>query len=236
MKNSKTDKKDRANQLEIKSLTKTFRNGSTPFTALKNISLSIKQGEQIAIIGKSGSGKSTLMHIMSILDSPTEGEVFVDGKNTTHLSEGEKDRLRNKVFGFVFQQFFLNPNQTVIDNITLPLKIQGMGEKERKKKGKKLLKDIGLEDKEREKAVNLSGGQKQRVAIARALANDPLVIFADEPTGNLDTDTGDQIIKLLFQYSNDKNITLIIVTHDDEISDLCKRKIHIKDGEIENKK
>ena len=236
MKNSKTDKKDRANQLEIKSLTKTFRNGSTPFTALKNISLSIKQGEQIAIIGKSGSGKSTLMHIMSILDSPTEGEVFVDGKNTTHLSEGEKDRLRNKVFGFVFQQFFLNPNQTVIDNIALPLKIQGMGEKERKKKGKKLLKDIGLEDKEREKAVNLSGGQKQRVAIARALANDPLVIFADEPTGNLDTDTGDQIIKLLFQYSNDKNITLIIVTHDDEISDLCKRKIHIKDGEIENKK
>ena len=222
-------------QIEIKDLTKTFMNGKTSFTALKDVNVAIDKGEQVAILGKSGSGKSTLMHLMSVLDSPTKGEVLINGENASQLPSSKKDNLRNKVFGFVFQQFFLNPNNTVLDNITLPLKIQGIGKKERDEKGKQLLKDVDLSDKEKEKAVNLSGGQKQRVAIARALINDPLVIFADEPTGNLDTETGDQIIKLLFRYSKDKKITLIIVTHDNEISKLCKRQIHIKDGAIVKK-
>ncbi len=219
-------------QIETKQLTKTYVNGDNSFTALKNANISINQGEQLAIIGKSGSGKSTLMHIMSMLDSPTSGEVLINGKNSINLPSEKKDKIRNKMFGFIFQQFFLNPNNTVLDNITLPLKIQGVGKKEREERGKKLLKEIDLINKEKEKAVNLSGGQKQRVAIARAMINKPEVVFADEPTGNLDTETGSTIIQLLFNYSKKNNVTLIFVTHDTDLSRLCKRQVEIVDGRI----
>lgn len=222
-------------QIQLKNLTKTYQEGTHPFTALHNIDLSIQKGEQVAIIGKSGSGKSTLMHVMSLLDSPTTGDVLIEGKSVAHISEYQKNKLRNKAFGFIFQQFFLNPQQSVLNNVALPLKIDGVPSSERKQKAMSLLKDVGLEDKMNEKAVNLSGGQKQRVAIARALVNDPLIIFADEPTGNLDTETGQQVIDLLFGYNKSKDITLIVVTHDQDIAQICKKQIHLSDGKITEK-
>ena len=191
-------------QIQLKDLTKTYQDGTQSFTALHDINLSIKAGERVAIIGKSGSGKSTLMHVMSLLDSPTAGDVLIEGKSVSRINEYQKNKLRNKAFGFIFQQFFLNPQQSVLHNVALPLKIDGVPSTERNEKAKSLLKNVGLEDKMNEKAVNLSGGQKQRVAIARALVNDPLVIFADEPTGNLDTETGKQVIDLLLQYNEEK--------------------------------
>lgn len=214
-------------------LTKTYGKKDSLFVALDNIDLDIKQGESIAIIGKSGSGKSTLMHLLALLDSPTTGEISIDGESSSHLSRRQKDKLRNKRFGFVFQQFFLNANNSVLDNVILPLKIAGTSRRERKRLGMKALEDVELADKANNKANNLSGGQKQRVVIARALINDPSIIFADEPTGNLDSVTGQKIEEMLFSLNKTKNITLIIVTHDDDLAARCDRQIRIKDGQIE---
>lgn len=219
-----------------KDLNKTYGKKDSLFTALKDINLEIKQGESIAIIGKSGSGKSTLMHLLALLDSPTSGDITIDGESSTHLSRREKDKLRNKRFGFVFQQFFLNGNNTVLDNVILPLKIAGKSRRERNRLGMKALEDVELADKANNKANDLSGGQKQRVVIARALINDPSVIFADEPTGNLDSVTGEKIEEMLFSLNKTKNITLIIVTHDPELAARCDRQIRIKDGQIEQEK
>ena len=221
--------------ISVKNLTKTYGKKDSLFTALDTINLDIKQGESIAIIGKSGSGKSTLMHLLALLDSPTMGEISVDKKPSSTMSRREKDLLRNKRFGFVFQQFFLNANNSVLDNVILPLKIAGVGRRERNKKGMEALKAVELEDKASNKAVNLSGGQKQRVVIARALINNPAVIFADEPTGNLDSVTGQKIEDMLFELNKSKNITLIIVTHDADLAKRCDRQIRIKDGRIEKK-
>lgn len=216
-----------------KDLNKTYGKKDSLFTALKGITLDIKQGESIAIIGKSGSGKSTLMHLLALLDSPTAGEITINGEPSSHLSRREKDKLRNKQFGFVFQQFFLNANNSVLDNVILPLKIAGKSRRERNRLGMKVLEDVELADKAKNKANDLSGGQKQRVVIARALINDPGIIFADEPTGNLDSVTGRKIEEMLFALNKTKNITLIIVTHDDELAARCDRQIRIKDGQIE---
>jgi len=216
-----------------KDLNKTYGKKDSLFTALKSITLDIKQGESIAIIGKSGSGKSTLMHLLALLDSPTAGEITINGESSSHLSRRQKDKLRNKQFGFVFQQFFLNANNSVLDNVILPLKIAGKSRRERNRLGMKALEDVELSDKAKNKANDLSGGQKQRVVIARALINDPSVIFADEPTGNLDSVTGQKIEEMLFSLNKTKNITLIIVTHDAELAARCDRQIRIKDGQIE---
>ena len=218
--------------ISVQSLEKIYGKKEDRLVALDNINLSIKPGESIAIVGKSGSGKSTLMHILALLDEPTKGVVTVDGVDVSTQSEKQLDLLRNKKFGFVFQQFFLNGNETVLDNVILPLKIAKVSRKERHKRGLEVLKSVELEDKANSKALNLSGGQKQRVCIARALINNPDVIFADEPTGNLDSATGAKIEELLFELNRKQKITLIIVTHDPDLARQCDRQIDIKDGRV----
>lgn len=218
--------------LATESIHKKYGQKTSAFQALTDISVDIKKGESIAIVGKSGSGKSTLMHILACLDRPTSGAVLFNGKSLSTYSQKELDKLRNRKFGFVFQQFFLNPNDTVIDNVALPLKLAGESKSSRHKKAQKLLEELDLADKAKQKARNLSGGQKQRVCIARALVNSPDVIFADEPTGNLDTANGEKVEQLLFDMNKDRNITLIIVTHDVDLAKKCSRQIILKDGQI----
>lgn len=219
--------------LRVESLQKTYGKGPDAFTALRGMTFGIKQGESVAIIGKSGSGKSTLMHILALLDSPSSGNVLVDGEDAKKLSKREIDTLRGDRYGFVFQQFFMNANETVLENVALPLKIAGVPAKERRSKAMEALREVGLESKAKNRANDLSGGQKQRVCIARAIVNDPSVIFADEPTGNLDTATGEKIIDLLFNFNKKKKATLIVVTHDQDLAKKCQRQIKIKDGRIE---
>lgn len=215
--------------IEVENIKKNYISGKTKFEALKGLSFKIQEGESVAIIGKSGSGKSTLMHILALLDQVTEGTVKILDKDIKNFDKREVNELRNDVFGFVFQQFFLNPHDSVLENVLLPLKIAGMSSKKRKKLGIEALKSVGLDDKYRNKANDLSGGQKQRVCIARALVNNPKIIFADEPTGNLDSETGKKVEEKLFDL-NKKGITLIIVTHDNDLALKCDRQIQIKDG------
>ncbi|HUY85052.1 MAG TPA: ABC transporter ATP-binding protein [Candidatus Dormibacteraeota bacterium] len=218
--------------IATKNVTKTYGKGEAALKALDNISLDIKAGESVAIIGKSGSGKSTLMHTLALLDKPSKGSVLVNGEDASRMSGRQLDTLRNKSYGFVFQQFFLNANDTVLNNVILPLKIAGVGRRERNKRAIEVLKAVELEDKAGSKAANLSGGQKQRVCIARALINNPSVIFADEPTGNLDSVTGKTVEDLLFKLNREQGITLVIVTHDKDIAARCGRQLHIKDGKL----
>lgn len=194
--------------------------------------MDINQGESVAIVGKSGSGKSTLMHLLAMLDSPDEGTLKIAGQVGKDFKKKELNKLRNETFGFVFQQFFITPNATVLDNVILPLKIAGMGSAERKAKGMDALRQLEMDSKANNKANNLSGGQKQRVVIARALVNNPKIIFADEPTGNLDSNTGAVVEDILFTLNKEKGITLIIVTHDEELASRCDRQIRMKDGLI----
>jgi len=217
---------------EADNVSKIYGKGENAFTALKDISFSVKKGESLAIVGKSGSGKSTLMHVLALLDAPSAGILKINNTDITSLSSRNLDLLRNRTFGFVFQQFFLNANMSVLENVILPLKIAGVAETERRKRGLEALKSVELEDKANNKAVDLSGGQKQRAVIARALINNPEVIFADEPTGNLDSTTGAKVEDLLFKLNKEKGITLIIVTHDEDLAKRCKRRIEIKDGQI----
>jgi putative ABC transport system ATP-binding protein len=219
--------------LAAESLSKHYGRGESLFKALQDVTLDIKQGESVAIIGKSGSGKSTLMHLLALMDKPTSGTVIIGGQPADKLSARKLDRLRNKAFGFVFQQFFLNGNVSVLENVILPLKIAGIGSRERKQRGIEALKAVELDDKANNKANDLSGGQKQRVVIARALINEPQIIFADEPTGNLDSTTGEKIEELLFSLNKQKGITLIIVTHDSDLAAKCDRQIYIKDGQLD---
>ncbi len=218
--------------IEAKKLSKTYGKRGTAFTALKDINLKIAEGESVAIVGKSGSGKSTLMHLLALLDKPTHGEVLIDGINANKLKPKQLNKLRNSRFGFVFQQFFMNVNDTVLENVMLPLKIGKVNRFSRKKRAMDALKIVELESKARNKANDLSGGQKQRVCIARAIVNEPKIIFADEPTGNLDSATGDKIIDLLFNLNKERGVTLIIVTHDEDLAKLCDRIVRISDGKI----
>lgn len=226
-------KKTTASLVSIQDLTKVYGKKENAFKALRGITLDINKGDSLAIIGKSGSGKSTLMHILACLDRPTDGTFTFEGQNINKLKTRELDNLRNERFGFVFQQFFMNANDSVLDNVALPLKIAGMGLRERRKHALEMLKEVELEDKAKNRARDLSGGQKQRVCIARALVTKPDVIFADEPTGNLDSVTGAQVEKMLLDLNKKKGITLIIVTHDDDLAKKCSRQIHIKDGQIQ---
>lgn len=215
-----------------KNLTKTYGKKDTLFTALDNVSISINAGESVAIIGKSGSGKSTLMHLLALLDSPSEGSVIIHDQDSKELGGKKLDQLRNREFGFVFQQFFLNGNDSVLNNVILPLKIAGISSRERNARGREVLKIVDLEEKAKNKANDLSGGQKQRVVIARALINNPQIIFADEPTGNLDSVTGKKIEDLLFDLNKKQGITLIVVTHDEDLAKRFDRKLFIKDGKL----
>lgn len=216
--------------LETQNVVRTYGKGTTKFDALRGVSLAIDKGESVAIIGKSGSGKSTLMHIMALLDQPTSGSILLDNQPTNKIKGGALNKLRNQTFGFVFQQFFLNAQDTVLENVMLPLKIAGITGKRRKELALAAIRAVDLESKAQNKASNLSGGQKQRVCIARALVNEPQIIFADEPTGNLDSTTGEMVENILFKLHRKKGITLIIVTHDSDLAQKCQRQIQIKDG------
>lgn len=218
--------------IETKNLSKVYPSGGEDTVALKDINVAIKQGESVAIVGKSGSGKSTLMHILATLDRPTDGELMFAGRHAHNLTPAQVDHVRNKRFGFVFQQFFLNARNTVLENVTLPLVIAGIPAAERNRRGLAMLENVGLIDKAKKRAGELSGGQKQRLCIARALITKPLVIFADEPTGNLDTENGEIVTELLFKLHKQHNITLVIVTHDPDLAKLCDRSIVVKDGRI----
>ena len=218
--------------IDARDLEKSYGSGTSRFDALKGVSLQIAAGETVAIVGKSGSGKSTLMHLLALLDEPDTGTVQVAGKEAKSLSRREINELRNKEFGFVFQQFFLTPNVSVLDNVILPLKIAGLRSKARRARGLEVLAQLELADKADKKATTLSGGQKQRVVIGRALVNSPRVIFADEPTGNLDTATGAVVEDILFDLNREHGITLVIVTHDEDLAARCDRQIYIRDGLI----
>ena len=218
--------------IEAKNIKKSYGKNETKFDTLKGVDLKVEKGESVAIIGKSGSGKSTFMHILALLDQPTSGDIYLNGKNVTSIRKKVLNKTRNEEFGFVFQQFFMNAKDTVLNNVLLPLKIGGISGSKRKKMALDALKAVGLEDKVQNKANNLSGGQKQRVCIARALVNNTQIIFADEPTGNLDSATGKKIEELLFDLNKNKGITLIIVTHDPDLAARCDRQVHVRDGLI----
>jgi len=218
--------------LETVKLGKTFRSDKVDYEVLRDVNLEIRQGESVAIVGKSGSGKSTLMYLLACLDEPTEGSVLFEKGDLSMLNEKQRNLLRNEKFGFVFQQFFLNGHETVFENIALPLRIRGSSQKKIKTDVIKALEAVGLDDKAKKSAKDLSGGEKQRVCIARALVANPEVIFADEPTGNLDSKTSETVENLLLQLNKDKGITVIIVTHDEDLAKKCGRIIELKDGQI----
>lgn len=218
--------------LQAKNITKIYGKNENAFVALDKVSLAIKRGESVAIIGKSGSGKSTLMHVLAALDRANSGSITFNEHDYEQLRAAQLDGLRSKHFGFIFQQFFLNGRETVLENVMLPLKIAGISSRTRKKRALAALEAVDLTDKKDNRATDLSGGQKQRVAIARALVNDPEVIFADEPTGNLDSENGARVEELLFHLNRKQGITLIVVTHDDELARKCDRQLIMKDGRL----
>lgn len=219
--------------IQIKSITKTYGKKHNIFQALKNVSLEIPDGASVAILGKSGSGKSTLMHAMSGLDRPETGQVLIDGQDILQLKPRDVDSFRSKTIGFIFQAFFVQGNETCYENVSLPLEIAKVPSGQRKALVEEALQKVDLAEKIKERAKNLSGGQKQRLAIARAIVNNPKIIFADEPTGNLDSATGELVEKLLFDYNKNSGTTLVIVTHDPELANKCSMQIHIKDGQVE---
>ncbi len=218
--------------LEARNLSKTYSSDGVDYEALKNVDLTVNTGDCVAIVGKSGSGKSTLMHLLACLDAPTAGSVYLDGSDASALTERQKNKLRNEKFGFVFQQFFLNGRDTVFENVVLPMRIRGASADVTSNDAAYAIDAVGLGEKINKKAKDLSGGEKQRVCIARALVGRPQVIFADEPTGNLDSTTGAAVENMLFELNRDKGITLVIVTHDDDLARRCDRIVEMKDGRI----
>lgn len=218
--------------IEVNNITKTYGKKQNVFRALKDVSFVVPDGASVAILGKSGSGKSTLMHAMSGLDRPEKGEVVIDGKDILKLRQKQIDKFRSQQMSFIFQSFFVQANETCYDNVSLPLEIAEVPPRLRRKKIIDALEAVELGDKKKSRARDLSGGQKQRLAIARAIVNEPQIIFADEPTGNLDSVTGGVVEKLLFDYHKSRGATLVIVTHDPELAARCDMIITIKDGEI----
>lgn len=218
--------------IEVNNVSKTYKMGKEVVTALNNVTVKINHGEFVAIVGPSGSGKSTLMHLVGGLDTPTSGSIFVDGQDISKFKDKDMAKYRNQTIGFVFQAFNLENTQTALENVMMPLIFAGISSKERKEKARKSLEMVGLGDKVKHKPNEMSGGQRQRVSIARALVNKPQIIFADEPTGNLDSKNGELIMKLLNDL-NEKGYTIIMVTHNEDEAKKAKRIITIKDGEIQ---
>lgn len=217
--------------IDLKNVSKSYRNGDQELQVLKDVHLEVEEGEFVAIMGPSGSGKSTLMNIIGMLDRPTSGEYYLEGKEVAKLSEKKLAKVRNQQIGFVFQQFFLLSKLNALQNVELPLIYAGVSQSKRKALAEQYLKKVELETRMHHLPSELSGGQKQRVAIARALVNHPSIILADEPTGALDTKTGEQIMELLTEL-NREGKTIIMVTHEPEIAAFAKRQIVIRDGVI----
>ena len=218
--------------IELKNVTKIYGKKKNQFVALNDVSLRIPTGVSVAILGKSGSGKSTLMHAISGLDRPQKGQVIIDGQDILKLKQKQVDEFRARKIGFIFQSFFVQGNESVADNVSLPLEIVKMPRGLRESKINEALKAVDLYEKRKNRAKDLSGGQKQRLAIARAIVGSPQIIFADEPTGNLDSETGAKVEELLFNYNKQEGTTLIIVTHDVDLAKKCDYQILIKDGMV----
>jgi putative ABC transport system ATP-binding protein len=218
--------------LEIKKIKKIYQMGKVKVEALRGVSFYIHKGEFVAIMGPSGSGKSTLMHIIGCLDQPTEGNFIIGGKDVSKLNDDKLAEIRNKSIGFVFQQFNLLSRTSILHNVEIPLIYAGQKSKQRRKLAMQVLESVGLGDRVKHKPSEISGGEKQRAAIARALVNNPLIILADEPTGNLDTKTGEEIMKIFYKLHQQGN-TVIMVTHEAEVAKHARRIIHLRDGLIE---
>ena len=227
-----TNKSESKPIISLRQVTKVYGRGDNAVEALRGIDLDIRSGEAIAIIGRSGSGKSTLAHVMATLDRPTSGKVLINGSEVGRRSRRASNRLRNQEIGFVFQQFFMNARDSVLDNVMLPMVIAGIRPKLRRKRALDALETVGLLDKAYARASDLSGGQKQRVCIARAIVNKPSIILADEPTGNLDTATSRVVEDMLFRLNQERGITLVIVTHDPDLAQRCGRQVRIADGQV----
>jgi len=218
--------------VETIDLCKVYRMGLTEIHALRNVNLKVYRGEMIAVVGPSGSGKTTLLNLIGTLDKPTSGKIYIDGEDITTKSEKELTFLRRKKIGFVFQFYNLIPVLTAYENVELPLLISGAPKKERKERVKRLLEMVGLGDRMNHRPDELSGGEQQRVAIARALVNNPSIVLADEPTGDLDTETGLMVVQLMRKLAKEENSTVIMVTHDPQISGIADRIIYLRDGKI----
>lgn len=219
--------------MDVNNVTKVFDSAAGTVSALRGINISIRKGEFIAIVGPSGSGKSTLLNIIGALDKPTSGNVYINGIDVFALPDSEMATMRNHLIGFIFQSYNLINRTTVLKNVELPGVLSGMGSDERRRRAEKLLEVLGIGNKAGFKPVNLSGGQQQRVAIARSLMNDPAIILADEPTGNLDTKTGKEVFDLLKMLSSKFRRTIVMVTHNSELAEACDRAIYIRDGRVE---
>lgn len=218
--------------IEVINIAKVYGRKDNAFHALKNVSVTLPQGKTIAIVGKSGSGKSTLMHIMSGLDRPTSGDVRIEGRSVFAQKQKQIDAFRSKYISFIFQSFFVQGRETCYDNVALPLEIAGVPKRKRKALVQAALEAVELDQKINSRAKDLSGGQKQRLAVARAIVNSPKILFADEPTGNLDSATGEKVEQLLFGYAKKTGATLIVVTHDPDLAAKCDINIHVADGAI----
>ncbi len=218
--------------LELLDVWKIYKMGEVEVTALSGITLSVNKGEFVAIMGPSGSGKSTAMNMVGCLDIPTRGSILLDGKDISHLSESDLAQIRGKMIGFIFQQFNLIPTLSALQNITLPMIFQNIPSEKRQKKAESLLSLVGLGDRMHHRPTELSGGQQQRVAIARALCNDPEILLADEPTGNLDSKTGHNVMDFLKKLHSEEKKTIIMVTHDENIAKNAQRILWLRDGKI----
>jgi putative ABC transport system ATP-binding protein len=218
--------------IELRSLTKTYGKGDAEFQALKGVDLSIHKGEFVAVMGPSGSGKSTLMNLLGCLDTPTTGSYIFEGIAVSQLSKDQRSLLRRHALGFIFQGFNLLARTSALENVELPLLYRGYTRRQRHEMARDALASVGLPDKERNTPAELSGGQQQRVAIARAIVTHPGTLFADEPTGNLDSKTTLEIMQLLCRLNDERGITILMVTHEDEVAHYAKRIVHVRDGLI----
>ncbi|MCL5412768.1 MAG: ABC transporter ATP-binding protein [Candidatus Marsarchaeota archaeon] len=229
-------KRDGGPIITLENVKKVYGTKGMRYEAIRGVSLSVARGEFVSILGPSGSGKTTLLDLVGTLDRPTEGEVFINGRRVSSMPEGELARLRNRDIGFVFQSYNLVPYLSVMENVMLPLMVDGRDTAENITRAKSMLGEVGLGNKMQKKPTELSGGEQQRVAIVRALVNNPLILLADEPTGNLDSKTSDEVMNLLVRVCRENHTTIIMVTHDAELTELSDRNVYLRDGMIEKER